>query len=263
MKPPDDAEQGVRSHWNRDANSWSQAVSEGKDVINDEFGLPCFAGFVGDVNGLDVLDLGCGEGRSSRMLAERGANVVGLDISEKMIEAAQKHSRTAVTRLHFEVGSASNMHNMNDASFDAVVSYMALMDMPNLKQVFSEAHRVTRPGGRFAFMIRHPCFFTPGTRIVSLGGQSRDSLLVADYLSKTPFVERWGFTGTRGTERFSTPRFPRTLDQYVDALQAPGFSIERILEPRPGSALCRRYPFLEFWNRHAALYLFMSGIKPT
>jgi SAM-dependent methyltransferase len=99
--------------------------------------------------GLDVLDLGCGDGTTAIPAAHRGANVLGVDIASNLILAGQARAREEqLTNLRFEEGDASRLDNLGDASFDIVVSMFGAMFAPRPFDTAREMVRVTRPGGR-------------------------------------------------------------------------------------------------------------------
>lgn len=90
-----------------------------------------------------ALDVGCGEGRFCRFLAQHGISVTGLDPVPLMIEAAQAQDATGT----YVTGFAEDMP-FRDASFDAVVSYLSLIDIDDAEAAIAEMARVTAPGGR-------------------------------------------------------------------------------------------------------------------
>ncbi|MDQ3471062.1 MAG: class I SAM-dependent methyltransferase, partial [Pseudomonadota bacterium] len=99
--------------------------------------------------GMDVLDLGCGDGTTAIPEAESGARVLGVDITANLVAAGNERARAAgLTNLRFQEGDASNLENIADDSFDLVVSIFGAMFAPRPFDVASEMVRVTRPGGR-------------------------------------------------------------------------------------------------------------------
>src|SRR5215212_2944407 len=99
--------------------------------------------------GMDVLDLGCGDGTTAVPAAERGANVLGVDISSNLVAAGRVGATEAsLTNLRFEEGDASDLKGINDDSFDLVVSIFGAMFAPRPFDVAKEMVRVTRRGGR-------------------------------------------------------------------------------------------------------------------
>jgi SAM-dependent methyltransferase len=99
--------------------------------------------------GMDVLDLGCGDGTTAVPAAERGANVLGVDISSTLVAAARARAAAAnLANLRFEEGDASDLESLKDDSFDLVVSMFGAMFAPRPFDVAKEMVRVTRRGGR-------------------------------------------------------------------------------------------------------------------
>ena len=99
--------------------------------------------------GMDVLDLGCGDGTTAIPTAERGANVLGVDIAANLVAAGNARAQAAgLANLRFQEGDASNLENIADESFDLVVSIFGAMFAPRPVDVAGEMVRVTRPGGR-------------------------------------------------------------------------------------------------------------------
>ncbi len=100
-------------------------------------------------SGMDVLDLGCGDGTTALPAAQRGANVVGVDIAENLVAAGNARAAAAgLNNLRFEEGDASDLRNLTDESFDLVVSIFGAMFAPKPFDVAREMVRVTRSGGR-------------------------------------------------------------------------------------------------------------------
>ena len=99
--------------------------------------------------GMQVLDLGCGDGTTALPEAKLGADVLGVDIARNLVDAgnrrAQKHG---LTNLKFQEGDASNLEQVPDKSFDLVVSIFGAMFAPKPFDVAKEMVRVTRPEGR-------------------------------------------------------------------------------------------------------------------
>ncbi len=100
-------------------------------------------------NGLEVLDLGCGDGTTALPAARLGANVLGVDIARNLVEAGNARARSlGLTNCRFQEGDASDLHEIDDESFDLSVSIFGAMFAPKPADVAKEMARVTRPGGR-------------------------------------------------------------------------------------------------------------------
>jgi SAM-dependent methyltransferase len=106
-------------------------------------------GKIGIKNGQKVLDLGCGDGTTALPAAKRGADVLGVDIARNLVAAgnarAQEHG---LNNLRFQEGDATNLGELQDKTFDVVVSIFGAMFAPKPFDVAREMVRVTRPGGR-------------------------------------------------------------------------------------------------------------------
>ena len=104
---------------------------------------------LGITPGLDVLDLGCGDGTTALPAAQLGANVLGVDIASNLVAAGNARARSlGLTNCRFEEGDASELNGLADDSFDLVVSIFGAMFAPRPADVAKEVVRVTRPGGR-------------------------------------------------------------------------------------------------------------------
>ena len=104
---------------------------------------------LGITEGIDVLDLGCGDGTTAIPEARLGANVLGVDIASNLVEAGNARARSlGLTNIRFQEGDASDLSGLDDDSFDLVVSIFGAMFAPKPFDVAKEVVRVTRPGGR-------------------------------------------------------------------------------------------------------------------
>jgi len=104
---------------------------------------------LGITSGLEVLDLGCGDGTTALPAARLGADVLGVDIASNLVAAGNARAQSAgLTNCTFQEGEASDLSELEDDSFDLVVSIFGAMFAPRPFDVAREVVRVTRPGGR-------------------------------------------------------------------------------------------------------------------
>jgi SAM-dependent methyltransferase len=104
---------------------------------------------LGITDGLEVLDLGCGDGTTALPAARLGANVLGVDIASNLVEAGNARAQSlGLTNCRFQEGDASDLSELEDDSFDLVISIFGAMFAPRPFDVAKELVRVTRPGGR-------------------------------------------------------------------------------------------------------------------
>ncbi len=211
----------IRAFWDRVAADWEIQVGEEGDanrILNSD---PVLWDFAGDVAGRDVLDAGCGTGYLARKLAQRGARVVGIDLSEKMIELARRKAPD----LAFHMDSVSELRTLGDGRFDLVVANYVLMDTPDLPGAMRAFHRVLKPRGIAVLVFSHPCF-PQGRRTEAPGGGNA-------YVWDFPYFEPRACTDppwAHFTSEFIW--FHRPLSDYWKAFDAAGFSVTRFEEPR-------------------------------
>lgn len=104
---------------------------------------------LGITSGLQVLDLGCGDGTTAIPAAKLGAHVLGVDIARNLVEAGNKRAKEeGLANCSFQEGDATNLHELKDQTFDLVVSIFGAMFAPKPFEVAKEMVRVTRQGGR-------------------------------------------------------------------------------------------------------------------
>jgi ubiquinone/menaquinone biosynthesis C-methylase UbiE len=150
----------VGRFWNTNADAWTALARAGYDVDRDYLNTPAFCAMLPDVTGLSGLDIGCGEGHNTRLLAKRGARVTALDIAEVFIAHAQQAEEGEPLGIDYRVASAVALP-FAEGTFDFATGVMSFMDIPETERVLAEAYRVLRPGGFLQFSIAHPCFDTP------------------------------------------------------------------------------------------------------
>jgi ubiquinone/menaquinone biosynthesis C-methylase UbiE len=137
----------LKQAWEDNAGAWiAWARAPGHDSYW-RFHRDQFLEIVPPPNGR-TLDLGCGEGRLARDLAALGHSVVGVDVSETMIEAAQQ----AAPEMQLQLADAAALP-FPDSSFGLVVAFMSLQDIDDLGGALREAARVLSPGGRLCLAI--------------------------------------------------------------------------------------------------------------
>jgi alkyl hydroperoxide reductase subunit AhpC/SAM-dependent methyltransferase len=116
------------------------SMKEGGAALVRSFGI---------TKGLKVLDLGCGDGTTAIPAAKLGADVLGVDIARNLVAAGNKRAQEqGLTNCRFQEGDAVNLHQLEDQSFDLVMSIFGAMFAPRPFDVAREMVRVTRPGGR-------------------------------------------------------------------------------------------------------------------
>lgn len=230
----------IEKEWSDAAEAWIDFVRTGKDVFRYGLNNPAAFELIGDVNGLTVLDLACGEGYNTRILARGGRKVTGVDFSEKLVELAMLEEAKEELGIHYVVLDATDLQGLSDRCFDLVVCFMALQDIEDYRKAISEVSRVLKSGRRFVFSIPHPCFET-----MMIDGERVHSS--EKYFGETRYPIHWNME--RLSKPFKTTSFHRTLTAYFEALHKSGFHVSRLVEPKLTSEALRKYPRLKDISR--------------
>ncbi len=200
---------------------------------------------LGDVSGLDVLELGCGAAQWSISLARQGARMTGLDNSSRQL----KHAREALAKAGLDfplVHASAENTGLTDSSFDLVFCDYGAMTFTDPHNSVPEVARVLRPGGLFAFSA-----LTPLVDLAwPVGTEEPGEQLVVDY-----------FDGIRRLEEPGEPiNFNLPYGEWIAVFRKHGFLIEDLIELRPPADAtssyrsesarewARRWPMEHIWR---------------
>jgi len=253
--------------WEANAEAWTVMSRAGYDHCRDLFNTPAFLRMLPDVAGLRGVDLGCGEGHNTRLLARRGARMTALDIAPTFLRHARGAERDGPLGIRYLRASAHALP-FPAATFDFATGFMVMQDVPDQSRGVAEVWRVLRPGGFFQFSITHPCFQTPRWGWVLDESGRRVALTVGDYFASdgTCRVDEWTFGAAPAELRdrypkFRTPYFQRTLGGWLNLLLGAGFRLEEVVEPTPDDATLEEHP-KEYDARIVAYFLTLRWRKP-
>jgi ubiquinone/menaquinone biosynthesis C-methylase UbiE len=231
--------------WDANADAWTTLSRAGRDVYRDSFNTPAFLEMLPDIAGLAGLDIGCGEGSNTRLLAARGARMTAVDVSRRFVSHARSETGSHET-IDYQVADATELP-FAARSFDFATAFMSLMDLPNKGLAMSEAFRVLSPGGFFQFSICHPCFDTPHRENLRDDSGRTYAIEVGDYFRPLEGeVLEWMFRAppeeTDGLAPFRVARFNSTMSEWLNLVVDAGFRIERTAEPSPNDEVVRQWP---------------------
>ena len=222
--------------WDIAAEGWVDFVRTGRDYFRDCLNNPATFRLIGSVKGKIVLDLACGEGYNTRILARKGAKVTGVDRSKKLINLARTEERRERLGIRYRRTDANRLKGISDNSFDLVTCFMALQDIEDYEGAVAEAARILKRGGRFVFSIQHPCF----EKLVVNGARISAT---EKYFDKIEYPIEWNMERLR--RKLKTVSFHKTLTDYSLALAKSGLFISRLVEPQPTWEAVRKHPSLK------------------
>ncbi len=256
----------VGRHWDANAKAWTRLARAGYDIYRDGLNTPAFLDMLPNVEGLSGLDVGCGEGHNTRLVAARGARMTGIDISETFVRHAKEEESREPRGIRYVRASAVELPFEN-ASFDFATAFMSLMDISETGRVLTEVFRVLKPGAFFQFSITHPCFDTPHRENLRDETGRTYAIEVGGYFhGGEGEVKEWFFSAAPPEVReelppFRVPIFMRTLSSWLNRLVEVGFVLERFGEPYPDDGAVRERPGLQD-AQVVAYFLHVRARKP-
>ena len=234
----------LRSEWDDQAEAWLRwARTPDHDHFFWKLGLPAFLEMLPEPGRLTV-DVGCGEGRLSRVLRDRGHRVISFDGSPVLASHASRHGE----RVPVGVANAAALPVKAQCA-DLVVSYMVLQDVDDLESAVRESARVLGGGGRFCAAFIHPM-----NSAANFDGE--EPSFPHDYFSPRRLhdvVKRNGIRMDFHSEH-------RPLERYIRAFEDAGLLIETMREPRPDAEMIAASPTQERFTR-VPWALFVRGLR--
>lgn len=189
--------------------------------FNASLERPATTRLLPDINGWTVLDTGCGPGVTTVDLEERGAHVVGMDVSPRML----RHARERTDDTEFVRADFGRSFPFSDGVFDLVHSSLAFDYVRDWRTLFEELARALRSEGILVCSVGHPfadaLYFEP-----------------ENYFE----TERVSDTWTSFGDPVEVPTYRRPLAAVLNPLLNAGFTIERIVEAQPTERFREKNP---------------------
>jgi SAM-dependent methyltransferase len=212
--------------WGTMPRPMMQAMAHDGDFAKRHLINPVVLHMLGNLTGLRVLDAGCGNGYLSRMLAERGAEVVGVEPASSLFDFAVEQETAQPHGIRYVRADLCGLPDL-DAPFDAVIASMVLPAIPDWIGAMRACVNVLRPGGLLIFSANHPCFeqLWPSWRRY---GEYRTSRYLTEY--EIPGPSGVDFHRTISTYLNELIR----LDCHLTEIAEPGLSPQRAAEGPDG-----------------------------
>jgi len=233
--------------WNNLSEEWCEIAPENE--TRKHFIMPYMLDLIGDIRGLRILDLGCGEGGYARELTRRGGHVVAVDCAEFSIQYAMKKAIDEKVDVTHYVRNSNDLYGIEDNSFDLILCSMMLMDCEDLDGTLKEVNRVLKSNGNLYASVLHPCF--TGKNIGRQDKGMNRKVIVEDYFS--PKVYSQALPGGRKKVVWRH----RTFEDYIKLFVKNGLNIVDLNEGRPNDeqamvsipiAWLNKIPLFLFWT---------------
>ncbi|OPY96791.1 SAM-dependent methyltransferase [Bradyrhizobium sacchari] len=195
---------------------------------------PVIRAMLPHLGGKNVVDLGCGFGWASRWMREQGAaTVLGLDLSQNMIERAR--ADTADTAIEYRIADLDTL-DLPEAAFDLAYSALTFHYVQDFRRLVRVIRKALVPDGHFVFTIEHPIFMAAEHPHWIFDEEGR----------KTWPVNRYSVEGERRTDWFAKGvlKYHRTLGTTLNTLIGAGFQIRQVEEFAPTREQIQQVPQL-------------------
>ncbi len=220
----------VKRSWDGAAAIWDSGYDGSGDSYRKHIMNPALLSMMGKVKGKVILDAGCGNGYMSRILAEKGAKMTGVDLSSEFIALAKRYEKKKPLGIKYYQGDLAKLGMFSSRQFDLAVSVYVVCDVREAEKAIKEIARVLKPKGRFLFLFSHPCFsWKDGGWRWKVNDSQRDEdaeFIMNNYPEEGVMEVQWGQLPVLYS-------FQRTLTTYFGYLKDNGFVVQDLLEPRP------------------------------
>lgn len=236
----------TRERWEANTEYWVRVIRERRDRYRTELTDRAVLDAIGPCADLRVLDAGCGEGYLARTLASRGADVVGVDACQGLIDAAEGLRADGPGSATFRRASVDALP-LEDSSFDLVVCNHLFSHLHDPSRAIGEFGRVLKSGGRLVILTLHPCFYTGNSE-----RGAADSVRASEYFAGRGIDQHFLVDGLESPSKITSWLHP--LEFYSKTLREAGFVIADLREPHPTAEQLENDPW---WREGFPTAIFM------
>lgn len=234
----DGNKQKIRDSYNNNAKSWTERHSL-KDYTHTHIEKPAVLEIMGDIKGKKVLCVGCGDGQEANLFYERGADVVGFDISEELVRIA----KSKYPNIDFYVDDAESF--TLDEKFDIAYAGFVAHYFPNYKSFLSNTSKLLKKKGDLIFSIIHPIKRSLSVENINdrrykILGNSKledgsNQICYGDYLTSRQ-------VSVKLAEDFEPINYHTTVGQQIRDILDSDFELIDFVEPKPVESALNDYP---------------------
>ena len=212
---------------------------------------PLMLKLIENTEGKDILDIGCGSGELSSILAKTANSVLGIDISQKMLNTARE--KNISNNIRYQELSMENIGSLSE-KFDIAVSSLAFHYVENFEKLILDISKLLRKRGSLIFSQEHP--------MVTANRQLKDWICDPETKSRYWPVSNYNEEGERFEKWFidNVKKYHRTLSTIINTIIKNNFEILEIAESRASDELISKDP--KFFNgKNLAHFLFIKARK--
>jgi len=223
-----DSNEFSREAWDANAEHWDARMGdEGNDFFN-VLCWPILASFLDVQPGQHILDIACGNGLTSRKLAQLSAQVTAFDFSSELIKLAEARPNpdSRIAYHNIDATDESALLALGERSFDSALCNMALFDMADIEPLFRVLPKLLKPNGTFVFSLMHPAFNNPSATL--LAEEWDDGQIQTRYAVKVPrYINQFQ---SQGLALRNQPKpqlyFHRPIKDYLNIAFQNGFVLD-------------------------------------
>ncbi len=216
-----------KTEWDKVAEWWNDEVGDTGAWHQKHDIDPVIFKIIGKIREKKILEIGCGNGYFSRLLAGKGAKVTAIDISKKLLEFAIAKEKEKPLGIRYLARDAADLYGIKSKYFDLAIANMSLMDIKDVQSTIKEVSLILKNKGQFICSITHPVFhddFHQQWVIVKENGKKYFARAISRYLfSATEEHILWA-SGVKATY------YHRSLETYFNYLRNADFAIRGIRE---------------------------------
>ena len=223
-----DSNEFSREAWDANAEHWDARMGdEGNDFFN-VLCWPILASFLDVQPGQHILDIACGNGLTSRKLAQLSAQVTAFDFSSELIKLAEARPNpdSRIAYHNIDATDESALLALGERSFDSALCNMALFDMADIEPLFRVLPKLLKPNGTFVFSLMHPAFNNPS--VMLMAEEWDDGQIQTRYAVKVPrYINQFQ---SQGLALRNQPKpqlyFHRPIKDYLNIAFQNGFVLD-------------------------------------
>ena len=223
-----DSNEFSREAWDANAEHWDARMGdEGNDFFN-VLCWPILASFLDVQPGQHILDIACGNGLTSRKLAQLSAQVTAFDFSSELIKLAEARPNpdSRIAYHNIDATDESALLALGERSFDSALCNMALFDMADIEPLFRVLPKLLKPNGTFVFSLMHPAFNNPS--VMLMAEEWDDGQIQTRYAVKVPrYIHQFQ---SQGLALRNQPKpqlyFHRPIKDYLNIAFQNGFVLD-------------------------------------